>query len=181
MGVGLVRSLQPPDILWIHWRVYNSIANTSKGVFFCPLLMPMSEAFSISQLYFNKTLLHKSSERSSLVSGPGLNLSPPEAKNPASYHSATTFQGPSHGPQFSVRTKRRIWGLIHGKKKFIKEITEPLKGEVGQAGVAPVPKRRGRGFFKTGLSHTYLGELAVLIHSCKSHSSRLSCACLSHN
>ena len=22
MGVGLVRSLQPPDILWIHWRVY---------------------------------------------------------------------------------------------------------------------------------------------------------------
>ena len=36
MGVGLVRSLQPPDILWIHWRVYNSIANTSKGVLFLP-------------------------------------------------------------------------------------------------------------------------------------------------
>ena len=34
MGVGLVRSLQPPYILWIHWRVYNSIANTSKGVLF---------------------------------------------------------------------------------------------------------------------------------------------------
>ena len=34
MGVGLVRSLQPPDTLWIHWRVYNSIANTSKGVLF---------------------------------------------------------------------------------------------------------------------------------------------------
>ena len=32
-------------------------------------------------LYFNKTLLHKSSERSSLVSGPGLNSSPPKAKN----------------------------------------------------------------------------------------------------
>ena len=46
--IGLVRSLQPPDILWIHWRVYNSIANTSKRVLFCPLLMPMSEAFSIS-------------------------------------------------------------------------------------------------------------------------------------
>ena len=43
--------------------------------------MPMSEAFSIS-LYFNKTLLHRSSERSSLVSGPGLNSSPPGAKNP---------------------------------------------------------------------------------------------------
>ena len=36
MGVGLVRSLQPPDILWIHWRVYNSIANTSKQVIFLP-------------------------------------------------------------------------------------------------------------------------------------------------
>ena len=52
-----MRSLQPLDILWIHWRVYNSIANTSKGVLFCPLLMSMSEAFSIP-LYFNKTLLH---------------------------------------------------------------------------------------------------------------------------
>ena len=37
---------------------------------------------SLSPLYFNKTLLHRSSERSSLVSGPGLNSSPPEAKNP---------------------------------------------------------------------------------------------------
>ena len=36
MGVGLVRSLQPPDILWIYWRVYKSIANTSKGVLFLP-------------------------------------------------------------------------------------------------------------------------------------------------
>ena len=35
-----------------------------------------------SSLYFNKTLLHKSSEQSSLVSGPGLN-SPPGAKNPS--------------------------------------------------------------------------------------------------
>ena len=33
-------------------------------------------------LYFNKTSLHKSSVWSSLVSGPGLNYSPPEAKNP---------------------------------------------------------------------------------------------------
>ena len=32
MGVSLVRSLQPPDILWIHWRVYTFIANTSKWV-----------------------------------------------------------------------------------------------------------------------------------------------------
>ena len=57
-----MRSLQPPDILWIHWRVYNSIANTSKGVLFCPLLMFMSEAFSIP-LYFNKTLLHTHTQK----------------------------------------------------------------------------------------------------------------------
>ena len=34
-----MRSLQPPDILWIHWRVYNSITNS-----FYPLLTSMSEA-----------------------------------------------------------------------------------------------------------------------------------------
>ena len=53
--------------------------------------MYMSEVFSIS-LHFNKTLLHKSSQQSSLVSGPGLNSSPPEAKNPGIFRgSATTF------------------------------------------------------------------------------------------
>jgi len=49
----------------------------------------MSEAF----LYFNRILLHKSSERSSLISGSGLNSSPLEAKNPSVFcSSATTFQ-----------------------------------------------------------------------------------------
>ena len=47
MGVGLVRSLQPPDILWIHWRVYNFIANTSKGILF----LPPSNAYVRSFLY----------------------------------------------------------------------------------------------------------------------------------
>ena len=61
--------------LWL----YNIQLKTSRGHSFCPLLMPMSQAFSIS---FNKTLLHKSSERSSLVSGPRLNSSPSGAKNP---------------------------------------------------------------------------------------------------
>ena len=51
--------------------------------------MSMSEAF----LYFNRILLHKSSERPSLISGSGLNSSPLEAKNPSIFHgSATTFQ-----------------------------------------------------------------------------------------
>ena len=85
MGVGLVRSLQPPDILWIHWRVYNSLANTSKWV----LLLPPSDAYVRSFLYLHytliKTLLHKSSEWSSLISGPGFNSSPPEARNPDNF------------------------------------------------------------------------------------------------
>ena len=42
----------------------------------------LCQKLSLSPLYFNKTLLHKSSEPSSLVSGPGLNSSPPGAKNP---------------------------------------------------------------------------------------------------
>ena len=53
MGVGLVRSLQSPDILWIHWRVYNSIANTSKGVLF----LPPSDAYVGSFLYLFYTLI----------------------------------------------------------------------------------------------------------------------------
>ena len=53
MGVGLVRSLQPPDILWIHWRVYNSIANTSKRVLF----LPPSDVYVRSFLYLLYTLI----------------------------------------------------------------------------------------------------------------------------
>ena len=60
------------------------MSNTSKG----DVLLKLS----LSLLYFNKTLLHKSSERSSLSSGPELSLSP-EAKNPSIFHGlATTFQ-----------------------------------------------------------------------------------------
>ena len=53
MGVGLVRSLQPPDILWIHWRVYNSIANANKWVLF---LSP-SDVYVRSFLYLLYTLI----------------------------------------------------------------------------------------------------------------------------
>ena len=95
MGIGLVRSLQPPDILWFtvitNWRVYNSIANTSEGVLFLPPSDVYVRSF-LYLLYFNTTLLHKSSERSSLVSGPGLNSSL-EAKSPGVFRgSATTCQ-----------------------------------------------------------------------------------------
>ena len=53
MGVGLMRSLQPPDILWIHWRVYNTIANTSKRVLF----LPSSDVYVRSFLYLLYTLI----------------------------------------------------------------------------------------------------------------------------
>ena len=53
MGVGLVRSLQHPDILWIYWRVYNFIANTSKWVLF----LPPSDACVRSFLYLLYTLI----------------------------------------------------------------------------------------------------------------------------
>ena len=53
MGVGLVRSLQPPDVLLSHWRVYNSTANTSKGVLF----LPPSDAYVRSFLYVLYTLI----------------------------------------------------------------------------------------------------------------------------
>ena len=41
-----MRSLQPPDILWIHWRVYNSIAN-----------LPPSDVCVRSFLYLLYTLI----------------------------------------------------------------------------------------------------------------------------
>ena len=53
MEVGLVRSLQPPDILWIHWRVYNFIAYTNKWV----LSLPPSDAYVRSFLYLLYTLI----------------------------------------------------------------------------------------------------------------------------
>ena len=53
MGVGLMRPLQPPDILWIHWRVYNFIVNTSKQVLF----LPPSDAYVRSFRYLLYTLI----------------------------------------------------------------------------------------------------------------------------
>ena len=53
MGVGLVRSLQPPDILQIYWRVYNFIANTNKGVFVSSFLYLL---YTLIKLYYTKAL-----------------------------------------------------------------------------------------------------------------------------
>ena len=53
MGVGLMRSLQPPDILLIYWRVYNFVANTNKRALF----LPPSDASVRSFLYLLYTLI----------------------------------------------------------------------------------------------------------------------------
>ena len=66
MGVGLVRSLQPPDILWIYWRVYNFIANTNKGVLFLPPFDAYVRSFlyllyTLIKLYYAKALSNQAS------------------------------------------------------------------------------------------------------------------------
>ena len=66
MEIGLVRSLQPPDILWIHWRVYNSIANTSKRVLFLPTSDVYVRSFlfvlyTLIKLYYTKALSYQAS------------------------------------------------------------------------------------------------------------------------
>ena len=70
MGVGRVRSLQPPDILWILWRVYNSIANTSKGILF----LPHSHVYVRSFLYLLYTLIKLYYTKA--LSDPALSLAP---------------------------------------------------------------------------------------------------------
>ena len=59
------------------FRDLGITGGTLSAPFWC-----LCQKLSLSPLYFNKTLLHKSSERSSLISGLGLNSSPPGAKNP---------------------------------------------------------------------------------------------------
>ena len=68
--------------------------------------------FHCFPIYFSyKTLLHTSSEWSSLISGPGLNSSPPEAKIPASLHgSATTFH--LAGSSGILQDKVRMLGAL---------------------------------------------------------------------
>ena len=70
VGVGLV-------------KVYKALVRLVSGGTFCPLLMSMSEAFSVPFTVI-KLLPHKSSEWSSLVSGP-------EAKSSSEITNLTLF------------------------------------------------------------------------------------------
>ena len=107
MGVGLVRSLQPPDILWIHWRVYNSIANTSKGVLF----LPASDVYIRSFLYLLYTLIKlyytKALRNQALSLAPDWILLLWRLRIPASFWCpATTFQFDSWVRKFPWRRDR---------------------------------------------------------------------------
>ena len=91
MGVGLVRSLQPPDILWIHWRVYNFIANTNKWVLFLLLSDAYVRSFlyllyTLRKLYYTKVL---SDQASSLALDWVFLLRGPESQ---CHDTTTTFQ-----------------------------------------------------------------------------------------
>ena len=54
-----MRSLQPPDSLWIHWSIYNSIANTSKWVLF----LPPSDVYVKNFLYPFYTLINSIAQK----------------------------------------------------------------------------------------------------------------------
>ena len=88
-----MRPLQPPDILWIHWRFYNSIANTSKGVLFLPPSVAyvrslLALLYTLIKLYYTKALRDQAS---SLAPDWILLLWRPRTQ--VSLHdSATTFQ-----------------------------------------------------------------------------------------
>ena len=69
------------DCSWL----YNIQLKTSRGGTLSAPFWCLRQKLSLSPLYFNKTLLHKSSEWSSLVSGPRLNSSPLGPRIPASW------------------------------------------------------------------------------------------------
>ena len=70
----------------------KQLVKTSNGGTLSAPFRCLCQKLCLSLLYFNEMVLHKSSERSSLVTGPRLNPSPPEAKNPGVFHGSATFQ-----------------------------------------------------------------------------------------
>ena len=83
---GLVKLLQPWGVSLIWLTDIKCLVKTSKGAFFLPPFWCLCQKLSLSLQCFNKISLHKSSERSSLITGPRLNSFPPEGKNPSVFH-----------------------------------------------------------------------------------------------
>ena len=100
-----MRSLQPPDILWIHWRVYNFIVNTSKRLLFLPPSDAYVRSFlyllyTLIKLYYTKALSDQASSLALdwilLLRGPRIPVS--------SRDSTTTFQYPDNSVKCSSPT-----------------------------------------------------------------------------
>ena len=90
--------------LQLQW-LYNIQLKTRRGVLFLPPFWCLCQKLSLSPLYFNKILLHSSSEWSSLISGPGLNSSPLEAKNPGVLSFSHCWE-----PAHEIPPMTRSWG-----------------------------------------------------------------------
>ena len=79
-GVGFAQEHGPPNSKQC-WSPNRALSNQFEDVYAAWCLC---QKLSLSLLYFNKTILHKSSEQSSFVTGPRLNSSPLEARIPVS-------------------------------------------------------------------------------------------------
>ena len=115
------------------WRLAGGY---SSAPFWC-----LCQKFSLSPLYFNKTLSHKSSERSSLISGPRLDSSPPGAKNPGVFAwfnnnlSATSWSA-AYQAAPSMGFSRYPWKVRGGTPHHWSGVPLPFPGTPGKWGVA---------------------------------------------
>ena len=137
-----MRSLQPPDSLWIHWSIYNSIANTSKWVLF----LPPSDVYVKNFLYPFYTLINSIAQKLWGIKPcpwPGIELF---SRGQESQHlfvgSATTF----HHPTLLQLAEHTLpmpppislgWGVVRAKENnvfclffhFFIEITEEFSAQ----------------------------------------------------
>ena len=112
MGVGLVRFLQPPDILWIGEYI-TSLLTLARGYSFCPLLMPVRSflylLYTLIKLYYTKALSDQALSLAPdwiLLWGPRIPVS--------SCDSTTTFQVDSLSLlQRIFPTQGSNWDLLH--------------------------------------------------------------------
>ena len=110
MGVGLVRSLQPWDILLIYCnnlfkKYITPLLRLARGALSVPLLMSMSDTFSFPFLTIINLCYTKALEWSSLIPGPEAKSSSQVTKSDPVHHKLsipqikTTFTSPSLSPQ----------------------------------------------------------------------------------
>ena len=139
MGVGLIRSLQPWDILLIYRNNYfkkyiTPLLTVARGAFSIPFLMSVSEAFSLP-FQLIKLCYTKAFEWSSLVPGPEVRFSSSEITNwtsfTISYHFFMDFPRLSHrliihGIVWLLSTN---YGYLHSSRSWPEWSLKCLMGE----------------------------------------------------